>query len=44
MRQREMRKRVMTMKEPTRIPMMTQRWRPKIEVRFESCVLKKDSS
>jgi len=40
-RQRERRKRVKTMIEPIRIPMRTQRRRPKIDVFFESCVLMK---
>lgn len=38
MRHRERRKRVKTMREPTRIPMTTQRRRPKIDVFLESCV------
>ena len=37
-RHRERRKRVKTMREPTRIPMTTQRRRPKIDVFLESCV------
>lgn len=38
MRHRERRKRVKTMREPTRIPMTTLRRRPKIDVFLESCV------
>lgn len=38
MRHRERRKRVKTMREPTRIPMTTQRRRPKIDVFLDSCV------
>lgn len=38
MRHRERRNRVKTMREPTRIPMTTQRRRPKIDVFLESCV------
>lgn len=34
----------MTMRDPTRIPMRTQRRRPKIEVRLESCVSTKAAS
>lgn len=38
MRHRERRKRVKTIREPTRIPMTTQRRRPKIDVFLDSCV------
>lgn len=42
--QRERRKRIRTMIAPTKMPMTTQRRRPKIEVGLESCLLTKVAS